>query len=461
MKYHRVIVVFRRDLRLDDNTALLKAASESKEVIPIFIFDPRQIRPHPYFSENALLFMLESLQELNGELRSKGSKLHCFYGEAAQVLAEVASKVGAEAAYFNRDYTPFSKSRDSAIERDLAALGIRTYITGDALLHEPEEVLKSDNSPYTVYTPFSKRALKVPVRKPKTLSSASSLVKSDFGEDLEKIIERQDIGKLSNSGDRAGRKKAISLLERLPELVNYSKERDLPALASTSRLSPHNKFGTISVREVYWQIAESLGSEHLLINELLWRDFFTHIAFHFPQVFERNFNPRYGSITWENDKKKFAAWCEGRTGYPIVDAGMRELNSTGIMHNRVRMITASFLVKDLLIDWRWGERYFAQKLLDYDPAVNNGNWQWAASTGCDAQPYFRVFNPWLQQRKFDTSCEYIKKWVPELAEHEPKEIHAGQRQGMVRDYHHPIVDHVERRSMAVKLFEQAAEESKK
>lgn len=227
--------------------------------------------------------------------------------------------------------------------------------------------------------------------------------------------------------------------------------RNLPSLSGTTGLSAHHKFGTISIRESYWAVRSALGKSHTLVRELYWRDFFTHIGFHYPHVLSGCFHERYDTLKWENDEVKFKAWCQGRTGFPIVDAGMRELNITGFMHNRMRMITASFLVKDLHIDWRWGEKYFAQRLVDYDPLVNNGNWQWAASTGCDAQPYFRIFNPWLQQAKYDPKCLYIKQWVKELAGCTPKRIHRIQ-DNIPTEYVSPIVDHAVASQKAKAMF---------
>jgi deoxyribodipyrimidine photo-lyase len=229
----------------------------------------------------------------------------------------------------------------------------------------------------------------------------------------------------------------------LESLSDYEVQRDYPAQDFTSHLSAHNKFGTVSIREVYHRIRKLFGASHTLISELYWRDFFTHIVYHFPHVMGGAFHEKYNGLKWANREDFFKAWCEGRTGFPIVDAGMRELNTTGHMHNRVRMVVSSFLVKDLHIDWRWGERYFAQQLTDYDPAVNNGNWQWAASTGCDAQPYFRIFNPWKQQQRYDLDCEYIKKWIPALRSLPPKDIHdlEKQRERKPGSYPEPIVNH--------------------
>lgn len=263
-----------------------------------------------------------------------------------------------------------------------------------------------------------------------------------------------DVRRVDETRIKGGRIEALKILKNVKVFKNYDGGRDLPAKSATSLLSAHHKFGTCSIRETYWAVRDALGPRHTLIKELYWRDFFSHIAYHFPHVFGGAFYPEYDALPWANDKERFQRWCDGLTGFPIVDAGMRELNTTGFMHNRVRMITASFLVKDLHIDWRWGERYFAQHLVDYDPCVNNGNWQWVASTGCDHQPYFRVFNPWLQQKKFDPLCLYIKKWVPELKTVDARQLHRWYEvSGDSADrYPAPVVDHAAESIKAKEIF---------
>jgi deoxyribodipyrimidine photo-lyase len=269
------------------------------------------------------------------------------------------------------------------------------------------------------------------------------------------LIETMSSGSMRQVHISGGRTEALHILEDLKRFKDYEKQRDIPAERGTTTLSAHHKFGTCSVRESYHAVARQLGKGHTLIRELYWRDFFTHIAYHFPHVFGHAFYEDYEALKWSKDQEMFKRWSEGTTGFPIVDAGMRELNATGFMHNRVRMITASLLVKDLHIDWRWGEQYFAQKLVDYDPCVNNGNWQWVASTGCDHQPYFRVFNPWLQQRRFDGDCRYIKRWVPELRDTDVKDIHdrsSGSREFGEKDYPDPIVEHETESQKAKEMF---------
>ncbi|MGZ5076618.1 MAG: cryptochrome/photolyase family protein, partial [Methylobacter sp.] len=314
-------------------------------------------------------------------------------------------------------------------------LGIALHMLPDSLLNEPEQAVKADQTPYKVFTAFYNNARQFPVALPRVLDKPGFLaVDSEF------TIDRLDLPPVEYT-IKGGRQRALEILDKLGDLADYQHNRDFPALQATSMLSAHLKFGTCSVREVFYAVTERLGSEHPLLRQLYWRDFFTHIAYHFPAVFGHAFLEKFDTLQWDNNSDHFQAWCDGKTGFPIVDAGMRELNATGFMHNRVRMITASFLVKDLHIDWRWGERYFARQLVDYDPCVNNGNWQWAASTGCDAQPYFRIFNPWLQQLKFDPDCRYIYRWLPELQAFPPKIIHQWDKKHSACDYPAPIIDH--------------------
>ena len=459
-QYIKSLFIFRRDLRLEDNTALIKALSESEQVIPCFIIDSRQIsEKNKYRGEKTLQFMVESLEDLSRSLKKKGSKLYYFYGESEKVIRDLITKVKPDALYLNKDYTIFSRKRDSAIQKVCIKKTVEFIECEDALLTPPGSVLKDNGTPYTVYTPFYKKAMaSVEVPKPKKnrfRNFYSGSIKGSFS-NPKKEIKFKSVKKLYTSG---GRKAGLKLLSKLKSLKKYKEERNIPALDVTSGLSAHHKFGTISVRETYHAAKKLFGIKCTFISELYWRDFFTHVSYYNPHVYNGSFRKEYDKLDWENSKKLFDAWCEGRTGYPIVDAGMRELLETGYMHNRVRMIVASFLTKDLLISWRWGERWFAKHLIDYDPAVNNGNWQWAASTGCDAQPYFRIFNPWLQQKKFDPECLYIKKWVAELKPFDPKQIHALEKEKsqIPAIYPAPIVDHYERRDDALDMYKEVRE----
>jgi deoxyribodipyrimidine photo-lyase len=440
--YPLVLHIFRRDLRLFDNTALIEALKSSRLVIPCFIFDKRQIGNNDYKSENAIQFMVHSLQELNQELKKHNAKLYFFYGIAEEIIAKLINHLNIKAIFINRDYTPFSESRDKKIEKIAYDNNIDFHCYSDALLHEPEEVLKQDCEPYIIFTHFFKKAAQLNVQKPKDNKYNNYYTHAISFEDnyiINKLMQKNN----PTICVKGGRTEGLSLLKKIKNLSNYSETRNIPSLNNTTHLSAHHKFGTISIRESYAMIIKNFDVHHALISELNWRDFFTHIAFHYPYIFNGPFQSKYKHIRWSQNQKYFQAWCEGKTGFPIIDAGMRELNTTGFMHNRVRMITASFLTKDLHIDWRMGEKYFAQQLVDYDPAVNNGNWQWAASTGCDAQPYFRIFNPWLQQKKFDPDCLYIKHWLPELNQQLSKTIHEINKINtkLVKNYPLPLVDH--------------------
>lgn len=446
--YSTSLFIFRRDLRLHDNTALHEALRLSQQVIPCFIFDPRQIEPHPYQSQPGLQFMLQSIDELQQQLQTAGGKLALYHAPPEQAIKQLAEQHHIEAVFINRDYTPFSRRRDDELDAVCNRLGIALHILPDLLLNEPEQAVKSDKTAYKVFTAFYNNARQFPVALPQALQEQSFLTAAS-----ELTIEQLGLS-TAESSIKGGRKQALAILERLGDCADYQNTRDFPALDATSKLSAHLKFGTCSVREVYYAVIERLGSEHPLIRQLYWRDFFTHIAYHFPQVFGRAFVERFADLHWDNNPDHFQAWCDGKTGFPIVDAGMCELNATGFMHNRVRMIVASFLVKDLHIDWRWGERYFARHLVDYDPCVNNGNWQWAASTGCDAQPYFRIFNPWLQQLKFDPDCRYIYRWLPELQAFPPKTIHQWDKKHSACAYPAPIIDHGRESQLAKARFKE-------
>jgi deoxyribodipyrimidine photo-lyase len=457
-KKEKSLFIFRRDLRLEDNTGLIAALENSNEVICAFIFDTRQANPekNKYFSENAFQFMIESLKELNEELKSKNSKLYIFEGIASEVINELIIREKIDSIYANKDYTPFSMKRDAEINQVCKKHNIKFELFDDALLHPSEKTLKSDGKAYNVFTPFYKNAMNIEVSIPKKNNH-----KNYYSKNINGTVSFPKHNINSKIFVNGGRKNALKILSGINKFENYQNERDYPKLQATTGLSAHNKFGTLSIREIYYAMAKELGQEHMLVRQLYWRDFFTIIAFYNPQVFGHAFNSKYDKIEWINDEKNknFIAWKNGMTGFPIVDAGMRELNTTGYMHNRVRMIVASFLTKDLHIDWRLGEKYFASKLVDYDPAVNNGSWQWSASTGCDAQPYFRIFNPWRQQERFDETSEYIKRWVPELKELNSKQINNLEDEKIydsvknkIGKYPKPIVEHSVESKIAIDMF---------
>lgn len=408
-KFRKSLFIFRRDLRLEDNTGLIFALKSSEVVIPAFIFTPEQIDENPFRSDHCLKFMIDSLKDLEHQLKEKGAKLFLFKGHPEEVVRECIQKLHIDALIVNRDYTPYSIQRDKKLAQVCQKAGIPFQSFDDALLHPPEETTKKDGKPYTVFTPYFHNASKLEVLPPAQNRFSNYFhgqIPFAKGSYPKVTVENAMIGGRSE------------------------------ALKNPSHLSPYLKFTLCSPREVYAAIRHDTEK----LRSLYWRDFFTGIAFFFPHVFKSAFRPKFDALQWSDDKQAFKRWCEGSTGFPIVDAAMREMNQTGFMPNRFRMITASFLVKDLHINWQWGEKYFAQTLIDYDPAVNNGNWQWAASTGCDAQPYFRIFNPWSQQKKFDPDCTYIKTWIPELREYPPKAIHAWTGS---KDYPAPMVDHAE------------------
>lgn len=459
-QYTKSLFVFRRDLRLSDNIGLRKALSESELVIPCFIFDPRQVGDaNKYRSSNAMQFMIESLKDLEDQLSAKKSRLYIFYGEAQDVIATLIKKESIDAVFCNRDYTPFSIMRDAQIQKACKKQNIPFIQSADALLNEPEIIKTGSGTPYAVFTAFYKNCVKhSPITKPFSLRLHNFYTKPISAAEkstalFKKIVPTQNTNIHVHGGASNGQK----ILRSLKKYKNYTKERDIPALAATTHLSAYIKFGCISIREVAEAISKHLGISHPLLRQLYWRDFYYHVAYHSPYVYGHAYHKKYDSLSWKNSKADFRKWCEGNTGFPIIDAGMRQLNETGFMHNRVRMIVASFLTKDLHIDWRWGEKYFAQQLVDYDPAVNNGNWQWAASTGCDAQPYFRIFNPWTQQKKFDPQCTYIKQWIPELQEIAPKVIHSWYKEKSpeIDGYSRPIVDHDVERKIALKEYKGA------
>ena len=454
-KFRCSLFVFRRDLRLEDNTGLIFALKSSEIVIPAFIFTPEQIDHNSFRSDHCLKFMIECLNDLEKQLKDVGGKLYYFKGKPEDIVKKAISKLHVEALILNQDYTPYSRERDAKLAAVCESCNISFYSFHDALLLPPEETLKKDGKPYVIFTPYFQNATKHKVLLPKHVKNSNYFRNSiDFSEDnsiLSKILPHQPL----NNELIGGRKEALKILKQMASFEDYHKLKDFPAEKCTTHLSPYLKFTVCSPREVYHAICHNLNSHHALIRSLHWRDFFTSIAFFFPHVFKESFHSKFDKLKWSDNQELYQQWCEGLTGIPIVDAGMRELNATGFMHNRVRMITASFLVKDLHINWRWGEKYFAQTLIDYDPAVNNGNWQWIASSGCDAQPYFRIFNPWNQQKKFDPECVYIKKWVPELQDLSSKIIHAWyekKHHTKCLKYPSPIVDHKKEAQKTLNLY---------
>lgn len=400
------IIWFRRDLRLTDNAALYYALKESQNVLPIFIFDRNILDELEDRTDKRLQFIHNALQEMQQQLLELGSSLNVFYTTPVEAFKQLLETYNVETVFTNHDYELYAIQRDTAIQALLQQYHTAFKTFKDQVIFEKDEVTKDDGLPYTVFTPYSKK-WKLKLNEFYYKSYPTEKYFNNFYKQLpQPIISLQQMN--FNEVNIDFPKKSLNV-----ELVKkYQQQRDFPAINGTSKLGVHLRFGTISVRKLV-QYALPLSETYL--NELIWRDFYFSILHHFPHINNNlAFRKEYDLIEWRNNKEEFEKWCAGKTGYPIVDAGMRELNETGYMHNRVRMIVASFLTKHLLIDWRWGEAYFAKKLLDFDFAANNGGWQWAAGSGCDAAPYFRVFNPTLQTEKFDKDLKYIKKWVPEI-----------------------------------------------
>lgn len=422
---------FRRDLRLHDNAALYHALKNHEDVLPLFIFDQDILEQLEDKADKRIDFIQRALEKVQEQLKPLGSSLLVKKGSPAGVFVSLLSEYTIKAVYANHDYEPYARSRDTTIKELLQGQDIPFYTYKDQVIFEKDEVVKDDGKPYTVFTPYM-RKWKSRI-KPFCIQSYPT-------EKYFPSFARPEVLKIPSLEEIGFRKTDVQFREPVvdTELIKYySGQRDFPAMQGTSRLSVHLRFGTVSIREL---VREAFRLNETWLNELIWREFYMMILFHFPHVVSGAFKPAYDAIAWRNNEDEFSRWCEGRTGFPIVDAGMRELNETGFMHNRVRMITASFLVKDLLIDWRWGEAYFAKKLLDFELASNNGGWQWAAGTGCDAAPYFRIFNPAEQTRKFDPKLIYIRKWIPEFDD---------------LSYIQPMVDHKTARERTLKTYKQA------
>ncbi len=460
---------FRRDLRLNDNAGLYHALKSARQVYCVFVFDRDILDALPHKADRRVDFIHASIVELQQSLRDAGGELIVHYGRAEDVLPPLAQTLKVAALFTNEDYEPDAVKRDRAVALSLKAAGIAFHAFKDQVIFAKDEVLTQAGTPFTVFTPYKNAVLKkldafylqsyptekygAQLARPTTLSTVPALAELGF-----------EVTNLTALGIKPGANGALEALDDfLQRMDHYHQARDFPALRGVSYLSVHNRFGTVSIRRLARLAAEhrSAGADTWL-SELIWRDFYFQIVHHFPYVSTSAFKPKYDKLLFENKYLQFNAWCEARTGYPLIDAAMRQLNQTGFMHNRLRMIVASFLTKDLLIDWRWGEKYFAEHLNDFDLAANNGGWQWAASTGCDAQPYFRIFNPVSQSQRFDPRGKFIRRYVPELAALPDKFIHAPwtwppleqKLAGCVigKDYPARIVDHDVARHEALALY---------
>jgi deoxyribodipyrimidine photo-lyase len=423
---------FRRDLRLEDNHGLFKALQSKQSVLPIFIFDSDILDKLPE-DDARVNFIFDTLLSMKQYLKEEyHSDIACFYGKPLEVFKKLVNTYSIESVFTNHDYEPYATNRDGIIKEFLLTKNISFQTFKDQVIFEKNDIVKSDGKPYVVYTPYMKQW--------KNLFNNKQLKKYDSESNLSRLAKYINVDdcNLSEMGFKKSSQKIKNFKLTSQLIQNYEATRNFPSKDSTSRLGPHLRFGTASIRRM---VEKAIKEENEIFwQELIWREFFMQILWHFPHTATESFKPKYDRIVWRNNETEFKAWCEGKTGYPLVDAGMRQLNKTGFMHNRVRMLVGSFLCKHLLIDWRWGEAYFAEKLHDYEMSSNIGNWQWVAGTGVDAAPYFRIFNPTTQIDKFDKKLEYIKKWVPDFQE---------------LTYPTPIVDHKMARERCLKTYKEA------
>ena len=461
----------RRDLRLHDNQALRTAREGAGQVVPVFVRDPG-LWHSSYVGTKRLAFMLGGLQALHKDLQSRGSGLVVRDGEPAEVLAALVDELDAECVVAEADVSPYARNRDHRV-----AEAVPLHLTGGLTVHPPDAIEKQAGGPYQVYTPYSRKWKSLPMPQPADLLSAPEALKTPEGISSAGIPSSPSLPDTVPfpPGEAEARRRLKAFTD--DAICDYADLRDRMAREGTSRLSPYLRFGMLSIREAVVRARQVLEAGRCAgdegpatwLDELIWREFYLTILYHFPRVREESFRSDYHNLAWRNDDEAFARWREGRTGYPVVDAAMRQLQATGWMHNRARMIVASFLTKDLLIDWRWGERHFMQHLVDGDPGSNNGGWQWAAGTGTDAAPYFRIFNPVLQGEKHDPNGDYVRRWVPELKDvpdatiQEPwtmsdaEQAEAGCVIG--EDYPAPIVDHQQARDRTLAAYKQARDQT--
>ena len=423
-----ILFWFRRDLRIGDNVGLYNALNSGKKVLPVFVFDKNILKKIPK-SDARIDFIYKNLQKMQLEFYKYGSSMLVAKGNPIELIPKLCEKYKIESVYTNEDYEPYARKRDLEVSEKLSDNGVKFKSFKDQVIFAPNEVLKKDGTPYKVYTPFSKlwisKLESEDIKEYSTINLLNNLHKIP----LPNIPTLEEIGFIKSEIKPIEPTYSSDLIDKYDSVRNY------PSINGTSRIGVHLRFGTISIRKMVSKAKKSVINTFL--KELIWREFFMHILWHFPKTINSSFKPQYDKIEWINDENDYKRWCDGMTGFPLVDAGMRELNKTGFMHNRVRMLTASFLCKHLLIDWRWGEAYFAEKLLDYEQSSNVGNWQWVAGCGVDAAPYFRVFNPTEQVKKFDKKHEYIRKWVPEYESPE---------------YPEPIIDHKFARSRCLDTY---------
>jgi len=465
------IFIFHRDLRLIDNTTLIYQLKQHENVIPIFIFTPEQIdsKKNNYFSNNSVQFMIESLHELSHDIKDYGGLLYFFKGDNIKVLNSIHELNNIESIAFNIDYTPYARKRDDEIKQFCEKNNIICYMKEDYLLYDilENQTCKKNNKPYQVFTPFKKFCMStLTVKKPDKFKDFKFKKISKLHENKYFIDTIDDFYKENeNINVHGGRKNGLAILNKIEDFKQYNKKRDYLTF-NTTFLGAYNHFTPISIRETYYVVLKKLGTDSGIINELHWRDFYSNITWFFPQILHgqisgknKSFKEKYDKIKWKKNDNLFNKWCLGQTGFPVIDAGMRQLNDTGFMHNRVRMLQGNFITKDLHIDWRHGEQYFATKLVDYSPMQNSGGWQWCAGCGTDAQPYFRIFNPWTQTKDYDKDCEYIKKWIPELELVPNKDIINWYKPEIYEKwldqdikYYKPILDHSVERTKTLEFY---------
>jgi deoxyribodipyrimidine photo-lyase len=458
------LFIFTRDLRLEDNTGLIMALKNSNSVIPVFIFNSEQISNlNSYKSNNCVQFMIECLDELNYSLQEKGSRLFYFntsnYEKTVRNIIKKSDKYEIKSIYISRDYTPFAKKRQKILEKICKDLELELFIVEDHMLTGYDEVKKDDGNYYVKFTPYYRAALHYKVKDPKKNNYKNYVKKSyeidgEFYGDIHKFYKKNP-----NILVRGGRTNALKILKKIKNFKDYNVEREIPSHNGTTKLSAYMKFNVVSIREVYKSFKDNLSRSNKLLTQLYWRDFYMQIMNNF-DVVKQPMNKGY-NIEWENNTTYIKKWKTGTTGIPIIDAAMREMNTTGWMHNRCRMIVSNFLIKILRCDWMIGEKYFAQSLVDYEISSNNGGWQWSSSTGVDSMPSFRVFNPWRQAEKYDPDCEYIKKWIPELKDVSNKDIlkwDESYEKYKKIDYPKPIVDDIQEEfKKTLKLYKNRTE----
>ena len=462
-KYNNGLFIFHRDFRIVDNIGLLNASKYCEKIYVCFIFTPDQVgKINTYRSQNAIQFMIESLEDVSDEIEKKGGQLMIFYGKQDKIIGNLIDDLNIDCVYFNKDYTPYAINRDNSTYEFCKKKNIECYSYDDYYLYEPNTVKTISGTFYKKFTPFYEEVVNRKVENPLKITIknfAKKATKLDNALSLEKAFElfTKANPKILVHGGRALALKRLK--GALVEQNNYDKTRDF-FIQKTTLLSSYIKFGCVSIREVYHAFKEKYGIKNGIIRELIWREFFAHVLYAYPEVIGQSYQPVYRNIKWRNSVSDFTRWCKGETGFPLVDACMCQLNTTGYMHNRGRMIVADFLVKTLLLDWRLGEKYFAQKLTDYDIASNNGNWQGISGTGVDMKPYFRNMNSWIQSKKFDKNAEYIKKWIPELNDVEPNDIHKWNIACNDEKYKHikyykPMIDYIEQKEKMLEMYSNA------